>query len=155
MAKQKAGKVLDLSCSFQNLSLGDKTARIGVLVDRKELSLSAADKQICGRRLTGRLLAVPAGDNGDQDRLFDDARDLDGIFDVKRFGVSDKEITFGLTFALKDLDVATLAHFAQRSGKLMIDNVADIPEEEKKTRGRPKKADEDEDEAEDHSDADL
>jgi len=153
--KTKKGKLLDLTCSFGGVAIGDKYARIGVLIDRAQLKPNEADKHLCGHRIAVRLLAVPNGDSADDERLFDDAKDLEAIADVKRYAVTPKEISIGLTFTIEDVDLADLAGFAQRGGKLMIDSSEKLPEEEKKTRGRPKKADEDEEEAEDHSDADL
>ena len=135
--KQPEAKVLDLEVAFGGVSIGDKTARIGVSVERSEISVTQADRNICGRRLTGAILARPNNDNPDQAVMdgFDDEINLTGIFDVKQIGITPKAVGFGLTFNLQGLDVANLAMFAKRGGHLKIDNVEDIPEAERNGDG--------------------
>lgn len=132
MAKRKE-KELDLPCSFGGVSIGDKTARIGVSIDRSSMELEQADSTLCARRLTATLVSKPAGENPDQLTL--DGVDADPTLekvsvDVKGFGVSTDHLTFGITFNRKDLDLETLANFAKRSGRVTIHNVAAIPESE-------------------------
>lgn len=132
MAKKKnADSVLELEVAFGNVSIGDKTARVGISTERSQISISQADKNLCGRRLTGTIL-VHANENPDQTTMdgFADDIALPGIFDVKQIGITPKAVGFGLTFALAGLDVSQLAHFAKRNGKLIVNNVEDIPENE-------------------------
>lgn len=129
--KKAASSVIDVPVSFGGVSIGDKTARLGVSVDRNDLTLAQADKNLCGRRLTGTVVAKPPGDNADQGALpgLEDDTTLQGVFDVKRFGVDESAISFGLTFAVKGLDVASLAHFAKRNGRFQVFEVEAIPDE--------------------------
>ncbi len=132
MAKKKTS-LLELPVAFGGVSVGDKTARIGCAVDRGEaLGIAEADRHLCEQRLTVRMLARPAGDNHDQDRLpgMDDDEKLDAVVDVKGFSVSKDSISFGLTFAIASVDVGALAHFAKRAGKLVVTCAEDIPEKE-------------------------
>lgn len=133
MAKKAAevDNMLDLAVSFGNLNVGDKTCRIGCSVARKDLKLTVADKQLCEKRLAGCLISK-AG-NPDQptfDGMNDDL-EIEGVFDVKGFNVSGEHISFGLTFAIKSIDVAMMAHFAKREGRLMVKSIEEIPEESK------------------------
>lgn len=116
--RKEADSVLDLPVTFGNISIGDKTARVGVTVMREQLSLSQADRNLCERRLNGKIISRPAGDNPDQASLPGMAFEttLEGVFDVKGFSVSKEALGFGLTFAIAEIDVSNLAHFAKRGG---------------------------------------
>lgn len=142
MAKKKEA-VLELPVSYSNVNIGDKTARVGVKVHRANLRPTQADTQLCGKRLTGRLLARAAGAQAEQQSLpgADQDVQLEGTFDVMGFTVTPKTIGFGCTFSLESIDIEKMAHFAKREGMLYIDTVAEIPEEE-----RPEKKGKDEEE---------
>jgi len=131
MAKKKPvpANVLELPVEYGQVSIGDKTTRIGVNVDRSELKVSDADKQLCEKRLTGRIITRPPG-NPEQGTLpgVDLETHLAGVFDVKGFSVTSDKISFGLTFALASIDVSVLAHFAKRSGRLIVEAVEALPE---------------------------
>lgn len=129
MAKAKTA-VLDVPCYFGNVSVGDATARVGVQIDRKELTLAQADKNLCGRRLTCRIVARLGGGQSDQDSLpgAEDDPVMDGVCDVKSISAKPKSIGAGLTFSLEEVDPATLCRFAQRNGRLTVTEIADIPE---------------------------
>lgn len=141
-------KLLDLAVDFGQVSIGESAARVGVKINRSEgLTISQADRTFVARRLTGKIKAkpIPAGQREDAEQgTFSGMEDaeLSGTFDVKSLSVSDQEFGLGLTFNLKDTDIATLAHFAKRSGRLVVTAVADIPEAEKAER----KGDDEEDE---------
>ncbi len=132
MAKKKteSANLLDLTVAFGNISVGDKTARVGVEIDRGDLSVSAADKNLCEKRLTGTIIAKPPGVKGDQGAFpgMEDDTEMTGIFDVKGVAFSSDQIRIGLTFALASIHVETLAKFAKRAGRLVVQAVDDIPE---------------------------
>jgi hypothetical protein len=130
---------LDLPVSFLGVSIGDGTARVGVSVARPILSLSAADRSLCGRRLTGKIVLRPAGEDPNQTTLFDGVdHEVSATFDVKRFGVSPKAFSFGLTFPLIEINVSELAVFAKKEGRLQVGEIAAIPVP---TRGNKSDAD--------------
>jgi hypothetical protein len=137
VAKKAAAEVvLELPVSFGNLSVGDKTASIGVTVDRKKLRIGQADNHFCGNRLDGEILLLRDGEAPDQGHLdgFDKhERQLSGSFDVKGFRVSEKLIAFQLVWPLKDLDIEELCHFAKRSGELRVNTVGKIPDEDEES----------------------
>ena len=56
--------------------------------------------------------------------------EIRSVFDVKRMGVSPKNITAGLTFALAEIDVSELGHFAKRDGWLTIENAVELEDSE-------------------------
>jgi hypothetical protein len=127
--KGKGTALLDVPCEFKNVNIGDKTARIGVAVDRGELSVTDADKKLCEQRLSGRIVAKPPGSHGDQGALdgMEDDQIIDAVFDCKGYGVSSDSISFGLTFMLASVDIATLSHFAKRGGRLIVNEAEDLP----------------------------
>lgn len=123
---------LEIPVAFGNLNVGDKTARLGITISRGNMTPSKADKTLCGRRLSGKIVAVPEGVQAENEPLPGMEGDIEvkGIFDVKGFGVTSKHITAGLTFAIKGMDVAELAHFAKREGRVVVDKIEEIDEEE-------------------------
>lgn len=130
--KTKTDDRRQLRVQFGGVSIGEATARVGIRLERELLNLDAADELFAGRRLTGAVMVVPDGESPDQQRLFDgdDKHEIESTFDVKGFRVAPKEIGCGLTFALAEIDVAQLGHFAKRSGVLLIDNVEALPDED-------------------------
>jgi hypothetical protein len=148
MAKKKPannGDVLDLIVSYGNLNAGDKTARIGVTVSRDKLAISKAEKQFCEKRLACCLVMAPDGahpDQGSLNGMMDDI-ELEATFDVKSIRFSADEISFGLTGALGSLDVSTLAKFAKKQGRLIVNDVSEIPEVDRKSAAAGEKDDDD------------
>lgn len=133
MAKKKIEYLMELPVSYGNLSIGDKTARLGIVVGRPALSLTAADKNLCDRRVVGRIL-VRAGDGGPEQGsipgLEGNDDEVKAVFDVKGFSVSKKAISFGLTMQIESIAIETLSHFAKRKGMLYVEEIGDIPEGE-------------------------
>lgn len=118
---------MELPVHFSNVSIGDTTCRIGVGISRGNITVAQADASMCGRRLTGKLIAQKNGDAPGQAALpgIPDP-ELEGIFDVKGFSVTTKRLSIGLTFALAGMDLATLAGLAKRDGRLIINKVEDL-----------------------------
>lgn len=123
--------VLDIPVQFGGVSIGEATARLGVKIDRSVCSINAADDIFCGHRLNGRVVLGGSDDQPGQTRFLDTDDYVDGVFDVKRFGANSKEISTGLTFSLRDVDVAELAKFSKGSGRLIVNNVGELPEDSK------------------------
>lgn len=133
MAKKKApDSVLDLIVSFGNVSAGDKTARIGVSMDRGVMKkLTDVDATFCERRLNAVLIVKANGDHPDQrslDGMEPDETEIESVFDVKRVSFTKDDLSFGLTAALGEIDVGKFAKFAKRTGRLIVNGVSDIPE---------------------------
>lgn len=123
LREEKAGAhpVLDVPCEFNSVTFGDATANVGIAIQRERVNLDAAEGAFCGKRLTGRIL-VTAGDDPDQ-QYFDGMKAqhvVAGVFDCKGFRVSPKWITTAATFALEGLEIEELAHFAKRSGRIVV-----------------------------------
>lgn len=122
---------LDIPVQFGGVSLGDATARLGLKIDRSVCNITTADDTFCGHRLSGRVILGGSDDTAGQGRLVDDLdHHVDAVFDVKRFGANAKEISTSLTFSLKDVDLLELSKLSKGSGRLIIDNVAELPEDE-------------------------
>jgi len=133
MAKKRTNpptNVLEFPVAFGGVSIGDKTCRIGISVDRSQLSVDQADDHLCEKRLTGSIISRPQGDLPDQGTLPGMAFQsvLRGVFDVKGFSVSADAISFGLTFAIASIDIEKLAHFAKRAGRVVVEEEESIPE---------------------------
>lgn len=136
MAKGKNGKgtgkasVIDIPVEFGGVSIGKATLRLGLSIDRSKISLTQADKAFCGHRLSGKVLLGGSNDASGQGQLFDeDEYDgaVSGTFDVKKISVSEAQISTGLTFSLSDIDVSKIAKFSKGSGRLLVDDVQEIP----------------------------
>jgi hypothetical protein len=124
-------QLLNVPVDFSNVSIGDKTARIGVSMSRDDgPTLSEAAKTFCNRRITGKIVAKPEGSSADQASLpgMDDDAEITGSFDTKSLNVTDTHFGIGLTFARSEIEVAMLARFAKRAGKLIVNDVEVIPD---------------------------
>lgn len=131
MAKSAvAAPALEIPVQYGDVSIGETTCRVGVVVARKDLTLAKADASVCGRRLVGRIVAVPGNGNPDQPQLVTDEVAVEAAFDVKRVGFNKKVLSFGLTFSIESVKVEDLAHFARRAGRLVVDSIENIPEGE-------------------------
>lgn len=132
MAK-KAEAILEIPVAYGNVNIGMETCRLGIKVERSKLSISAADRNLCGKRLVGTVLARAGEAQAEQGSLpsMEDADvSFQAAFDVKSFGVTRKNISAGLTFALASVDVEKLSHFAGRNGTFTVTEIAEIPEGE-------------------------
>lgn len=135
MAKksQSVDCLFDLPCSYGNVSIGDKTCNVKASISRGDLKLADADKKLCEHRLTGKIVAKPAGWQATQSPLpgmDGDDIEMSGCFDVKGLNVKSDSIGIGLTFSIKEVDVSTLAKFAKRDGRIVIESIEEIPEGE-------------------------
>lgn len=135
--KETSELLLDLPVSFGNVSIGDKTANIGVTVDRADLTPTRADKELCEKRLTGRIVAKPVGDHPDQQTFegMEADTELGGIFDIKGFRVNKDSIALSLTFSLGSVDVAGLAGFAKKSGRMLVSGSEEMPSKDDSEEG--------------------
>lgn len=131
-SKKKSESVLELPVSFGNVNIGDETARVGISISRANLTVSQADKNLCEKRLAGRIIARSNGASANQDSLpgLDDDAEIEGLFDVKGFSATGKQISTGLTFLLSTIDVQTLARFAKREGQLVVNGIEELPKDE-------------------------
>jgi hypothetical protein len=132
MAKQKSSPRLDLRVTFGDVAIGDQTARVAVKIDRGNFTIDQADDTLCGRRISGRLV-LTNGDNEGQEKLpgmGDVDHAMEGVADVKQYSVTAKHISCTLSFSLRSIDLDALCHFAKRAGKLTIEGVEAIPEDE-------------------------
>lgn len=131
MAKKKEETGLfNLPVGYGSVNIGDKMCSIKATISRSNLKLSEADKSLCNRRLTGKIIAKPSGWKAEENPLpgMDHDLEMTGTFDVKGLRVTSDDIGIGLTFNIKDVDVSTLAQFAKRMGRLLIEEVSNIPE---------------------------
>ncbi len=139
-ASARSKKPFQVAVEFGNVGIGEGTARLGIKIDRTSLAggLHDADRYFGGRRLHGRVLIAPKGELPGQAHLFDgDERQISSVFDVKGFAVSAKALSCGLTFALEEIDVGELAHFAKQSGWLQVETVSALDDDEESESDGP------------------
>ncbi len=143
MAK-KAVAILTIPLTYGNVTVGDETISVGVKTERKNLTLSSADKQLIGKRLIGRVTCRPeSGENPEQGSLIDDGEvEVEGAFDVHGIHVTRKKLSFGLSFARSSVDITIITDFAKRSGNLVITEIGDIPKEVKPAKVEDEEEDE-------------
>lgn len=129
MAKQKSQTVVEVQ--FHAVSF-EGTARVGVTLD-EHVELAKAIELFRGRRLTGSIEFDPKDQDPDQTELFegDKARRISGSFDAKRLTLLPSDMTSSLTFNPREIDCGCLARFATRAGRIIIDEVVDIPPKDK------------------------
>lgn len=134
MAKkaQTENGVVELPVRYGNVSIGEDTARLGVRISRGNLTPGKADALLCGRRLTCQLTCVPRGKDADQPTLpgVDVGRQVEAVVDVKAVSMTRKNIGAGLTFALAEVDLDSLVHFAKRDGRISISKVEDLDDKD-------------------------
>lgn len=136
MAKaKKTAWELNIGVDFGGASFGDKTARLGVTLNRDKVEIDRADELFCDRRLTGTIVLGHTEDDPTQLDLIEVAHKVEGVFDVKGFRVTTDEIGIGLTFSRNDVDSGELTLFAKKSGRLIVTAAEEIPEPEKKPSG--------------------
>ncbi len=121
---------LNAPVAFGGVSIGEKTARIGIKINRKNLTLETADKAFSGRRLIGRIVLGHEDESADQTQMFDSDYSVEGAFDVNQFSTNATYFGAGLTFNLAEIDIEDLAHMSKGAGRLIVDEVTDIPEPE-------------------------
>lgn len=114
--------VVNVDVHWGNVSIGDKIARLGLSVDRSQLKLTTADSQLCERRILVRILAKPPGDESDTGRFpgMEDDVSIEGVAEVKGISSNRKQLSFGLAFGIKGMDVSELAKFAKMHGRLEV-----------------------------------
>lgn len=131
--QQAKSYFLDIPCTWGNVNIGDETVRLGVRVSRENLSVTQADKNLCGKRLVAKAIARAGdGQSGQASLPGTEGADaeVEAAFDVRSIGVGTKNISFGLTAKIKSVDLGQLSGFANRGGMLHIESVAVIPAED-------------------------
>lgn len=125
-SKQK-GKATEIAVEFGNVNIGDETVKIGVKIEREKMPINEADHLFCGRRLTGSVQKGGYDDGDRQSKLFQTDIQIEGTFDVHRFGVGPKFFTTGLTFKIGEIEVGEISQLAKGKGRLMIEECCEIP----------------------------
>lgn len=101
---------------------------------RGVLNLDAAD-QLINHRLHGTLIHSMNGEAAGQKKLVEDADlEIEGVFDLKRFGFNAEYLTTSLQFSINDIDVEEMCQMAYGEGRLVVKSVSEIPAEVKDTK---------------------
>lgn len=128
MAKSKT-PVLEVPVSFGGVSIGEKTARVSMKIQRGDcgLDIVAAEDLFCGRRLTGKIQLGGKADTPGQTKFIETDVVVDGTFDIHRFGVTPEAFTTGATFSLKEIEIGDLAQFSKGQGRMVVESNDEIP----------------------------
>jgi hypothetical protein len=122
---------LSVIVQFSNVSIGQETAKVGVQIERSVLDLLAADEYLCGKRLVGKIILGNRNDANGQGKLIEDTDfEVPGAFDVKGINVKPSKIGAGLTFSLASINISELAKFAKGAGRMVVDEVQELPDDE-------------------------
>ena len=132
MAKTKAAALRELGVSFGSVAVQKESIGVRLKASRGTLTVGAADQLLCGKRLkvslTGRSSGGP--DQGSLPGLDGDTQ-VDGLADVKSYGVSPRFISFTLSFVL-DADLREkLTKLAGLEGMLAVLSSDKIPDDAK------------------------
>jgi hypothetical protein len=127
-----AKKKDEIHVKWGSVNIGEETARVGVTISRANITVGEVDKKLCGKRLSGTIVARANGAQAGQASLpgADDDVKMKGTWDVKGFSASLKNISMGFTFRLASIDVGDLSRFAKREGVAIISGAEDLPEDE-------------------------
>lgn len=132
-AASSSREELDVAVQFTGFSSGDETARLGMAIDRGNITMKQAEHFLCGARLELTLRADPNADKdgAGQTRMFNDTIEVETTADVKSYRASPKRLSAGITFALSAVDIEKVLHLAKRPGRIVAVRVgdADTPEE--------------------------
>lgn len=128
MAKNNGDGELNLLVKFGGVSIGEKTARLGMTIAREQLNLTRADKTFCDRRLIGKVVLGIHDEDATQGKLLDVDHEVAGAFDVKGYKVSADAFGIGATFSKQDVSINELSQFASGSGRLIVTSAGEIPE---------------------------
>lgn len=144
MAKtKKSDAVLTLPVKYGKVSIGEAIASVPITMQLSDLSLNSAYKQLCGKRITGQIMARSGGAQAKQASLMEGSDlEIEGAFDIKSFSFNKKKISTTISFSLESISIEDLAHFAKREGILTATGIDEIPE----------KDDEDDDDEEEEDD---
>lgn len=113
---------------FGNVSIGKKTGKVGFSVQRSYCTLAKADELFVDRRLAMKVILGRAGDAKGQQAFTEPDVEINGDFDVKGFRVgADAFSGLGMTFMLKEVDLAQVSHLSGGSGRIQIKGVKAIP----------------------------
>jgi hypothetical protein len=124
--------VLDVPVEFGNVSVGKGTITLNCKIARDYCNINAADDLFVGHRLSGRVMLGRAGDQPGQTTYVDDLNHyIDAVFDVKRMGVTPAHISTGLVFSRKDVDTDGVCQMSSCPGRLIVNEVAEIPHDAK------------------------
>ncbi len=120
-----------IKCDFTSVNLQLEQRTIRCKISRDNLTLETADGLFADHRLTGTIEVV-RGDEADEQLplIGGTLPTVSAVFDVKRYSVGPKEISCSFVFSKDSIDPATLDGFLQRSGRITVTNVGQIPEKE-------------------------
>jgi hypothetical protein len=130
VAKAKVQAMRELGVSFGSVAVQKESIGVRLKASRGVLTVGAADQLLCGKRLQVSLLARASGGPGQASLPgLDDDTKVEGLADVKSYGVSPRFISFTLSFVL-DADLREkLTKLAGLEGMLAVLSSDKIPDD--------------------------
>lgn len=128
-SNKKVKSLVSIPVKFSGLSVGALTFKIGLSFDRSFMpDLNEVSKIFCNHRLNGRLQLGLRDEAPSQGKLFKDCDfEVEGCFDSKKLSVSTDTVSIGATFIKSDMKFEDIDKFPGGSGRLVIEQVTDIP----------------------------
>jgi hypothetical protein len=121
--------VLDIPVEFGAYGCGKTVARLGVKISRTVCNIDVADEAFCGHRLTGKVVRGGADEMPNQTRMLDTDTEVSGTFDVKSVHLTPEHVSISLSFSKKEVKGLDLEDFVGCAGRLVVNNVAAIPDD--------------------------
>ena len=91
------------------------------------MTLETASEFLCGRRLSGNVVAIrPSKEDPDQQTMFDESHTIAGSFDITQFSCKLTEFTGSISFARAEIG-DEINYFASKRGQLRVTDTGDIP----------------------------
>lgn len=130
--KKTASPLFDVPVAFGQVGLGKTLGRIGIKIDRQQLSLDDCDALLCGKRVTGTVHLGRKDDSPGQKSLIE-GRDIAvaASFDVNGFRVTPEMLGMSLSFNLESIELADVAKLSKGEGRFVAAASDEIPEDER------------------------
>jgi hypothetical protein len=123
-------QAIEFPVKFGKVSIGAGTMSVSVVIERTVCNINSADDIFCGHRLKGRIVLGRSGDQPGQQTIVDDLDEaIDAIFDVKSINVKQERFSATLNLSKADNDANDLGKFASATGRIIIDEVGELPDD--------------------------
>lgn len=133
MARSRATVALDLPCKFGGVSFFDGTASVPVEVSFDDITLAQAFEGLCQRMLTGRITTKGLNTTDEQQISGMESEEIaiHEIFNTAALSITKKRVKFTMSFSKARIEEHELAQFAEKAGRFIVTQIADLPSKEK------------------------
>lgn len=128
----KTSDKMKVPCTYQNVSINDQAATIGIKLSRSDVNLAKADWMLCNTQIATKLRFDPGSDEDavGQETMVDIEVELSANFSSKGFRVTSRAIAARFIVPRDVCEISELARFANQSGTLSCKRLGSDKEEE-------------------------